>query len=56
MRDEIVRLPVIKYAGKVKSSSLVVGRGQELRVSNECSASTDFVMKHEVILIKVVFL
>lgn len=33
LRDEIVRLPVLKYGGKVKSSSLAVGRGRELRVS-----------------------
>lgn len=34
LRDEIVRLPVIKYGGKVKSVSLAVGRGQELRVAS----------------------
>lgn len=33
LKDEIVRLPVIKYGGKLRSSSLAVGRGQELRVS-----------------------
>lgn len=33
LKDEIVRLPVIKYGGKIKSTSLAVGRGQELRVS-----------------------
>ncbi|XP_034249502.1 WD repeat-containing protein 3 [Thrips palmi] len=34
LKDEIIRLPVIKYGGKVKSTSLAVGRGQELRVAS----------------------
>lgn len=34
LRDEIIRLPVVKYGGKVKSTSLVVGRGQELRIAS----------------------
>lgn len=38
LRDEVVRLPVLKYGGKVKSSSLAVGRGRELRVSQPDAA------------------
>lgn len=34
LRDEIARLPVIKCGGKVKASSLALGRGRELRVAN----------------------
>jgi len=32
LRDEVIRLPVVKAEGRIKSVSLVLGRGKELRV------------------------
>lgn len=34
LKDEIKRLPVIQVSGKAKGLDLVIGRGNELRVSN----------------------
>jgi len=34
LKDEIQRLPVIRVSGKTKGLDLVIGRGNELRVSN----------------------
>jgi len=34
LKDEIKRLPVVQVSGKAKGLDLVIGRGNELRVSN----------------------
>lgn len=34
LKDEIKRLPVVQVSGKAKGLDLVIGKGNELRVSN----------------------
>lgn len=34
LNDEIKRLPVVRVSGKAKGLDLVIGKGNELRVSN----------------------